>query len=100
VVTSAASGEQALLMLGVNGGFDALLSDVALGSGMRGTRLAALAQQRQPRLAVLLMSGYSADLLDGDQGEPLRWELLRKPCSRDALAAALARVLPGRDTTA
>jgi PAS domain S-box-containing protein len=100
VVTAAASGEQALLTLGAQGRFEALLSDVALGAGMRGTRLAALAQQRQPGLAVLLMSGYSADLLDGDQGEPLRWELLRKPCSREALAAALARVLAQRDTRA
>jgi PAS domain S-box-containing protein len=96
-VTAAASGEQALLSLGSNDGFDVLLSDVALGAGMRGTRLAELAQQRQPGLAVLLMSGYSADLLDGDHGEPLRWELLRKPCSREALAAALARLVMARD---
>jgi CheY-like chemotaxis protein len=96
-VTAAASGEQALLSLGPNDVFDVLLSDVALGAGMRGTRLAALAQQRQPGLVVLLMSGYSADLLDGDQGEPLRWELLRKPCSREDLAAALARQVAARD---
>ncbi len=96
-VTAAASGEEALLSLGTEAGFDVLLSDVALGAGMRGTRLAALAQQRQPGLRVLLMSGFSTDLLDGGQGEPLRWELLRKPYSREALAAALTRVLNAPD---
>jgi len=92
-VTAAASGEQALLSLGAQAEFDVLLSDVALGAGMRGTHLAALAQQRHPGLGVLLMSGYSADLLDGDHGEPLRWPLLRKPCSREDLATALARLV-------
>ena len=49
-VTQAASGEQALLALGPDADFDLLLSDIALGAGMRGTRLAALAQQRLPKL--------------------------------------------------
>jgi CheY-like chemotaxis protein len=97
-VTAAASGEEALLSLGAEAEFDVLLSDVALGAGMRGTRLAALAQQRQPGLGVLLMSGFSTDLVDGGQGEPLRWELLRKPYSREALAAALTRVVIARDS--
>ena len=49
---------------------------------MRGTELAALAQQRAPQLAVLLMSGYPAELLDADRDAPLDWELLRKPFTR------------------
>jgi PAS domain S-box-containing protein len=99
-VTATASGEQALQTLEAKGRFDVLLSDVALGAGMRGTRLAALAQQRQGDLAVLLMSGYSAELIDGDTGEPLRWELLRKPCTREALGAALSRVVAAPRTGA
>ncbi|HMO48443.1 MAG TPA: PAS domain S-box protein [Rubrivivax sp.] len=95
-VTQAASGEQALLELGPGADFDLLLSDIALGAGMRGTRLAALAQQRLPRLAVLLMSGYSAELLDADRDAPLAWELLHKPYSRDELAAAMARLMAAR----
>jgi PAS domain S-box-containing protein len=95
-VTLAASGEQALLSLGPDADFDLLLSDIALGAGMRGTQLAALAQQRLPQLAVLLMSGFSAELLDADRDSPLGWELLRKPYSRGELAAAMARLMASR----
>ena len=38
--------------------FDLLLSDIALGAGMRGTELAAKAQARVPGLAIVLMSGF------------------------------------------
>ena len=95
-VTQAASGEQALLVLGPQADFDLLLTDIALGAGMRGTRLAALAQQRLPRLAVLLMSGYSAELLDADRDAPAAWELLRKPFTRSELARAMARLMAAR----
>ncbi len=99
-VTLAASGEQALLALGPESDFDLLLSDIALGPGMRGTRLAALAQARLPRMAVLLMSGYSAELLDADRDAPLSWELLRKPYTRSELAVAMARLMAARDPAA
>ena len=92
-VTLASSGEQALLALGPSATFDLLLTDIALGAGMRGTQLAALAQQRFPKLAVLLMSGFSSELLDADHDSPPTWELLRKPCSRDELARAVALVV-------
>ena len=91
-VSIASSGEQALLLLGPEADFDLLLSDIALGAGMRGTKLAALAQQRLPQLAVLLMSGFSSELLDADRDAPQDWELLRKPYRRAELAAALARL--------
>ncbi len=45
---------------------------------MRGTHLAGLAQQRIPGLAVLLMSGFSAELLEADRNSPADWELLPK----------------------
>jgi PAS domain S-box-containing protein len=96
-VTMAASGEQALLEIGPEADFDLLLSDIALGPGMRGTRLAELAQERAPRMAVLLMSGYSAELLDADRDAPLGWELLRKPYTRAELALAMARLMAARD---
>ena len=99
-VAVAASGEQALLELESGAEFDLLLSDIALGAGMRGTRLAELAQQRLPRLAVLLMSGYSAELLDADRDAPLDWELLRKPYSRAELATAMTRLIAARNGAA
>ncbi len=95
-VTQAASGEQALLALAPDAEIDLLLSDIALGAGLRGTQLAALARQRLPGLAVLLMSGYSAELLDADRDAPLDWELLPKPFTRAELAAAVARLMAAR----
>ena len=91
-VTSCANGEQALLVLQSRGPFDLLLTDIALGAGMRGTTLAALAQEQQPALRVLLMSGFSAELLEADRDSPPSWELLRKPYSRAELARAIASV--------
>jgi PAS domain S-box-containing protein len=96
-VVTADNAEQALAQMDSNAGaFDLLLSDIALGSGMRGTRLAAEAQQRFPGLAILLMSGFSSELLDADREAPPSWELLRKPYSRAELARAMARVLAAR----
>jgi CheY-like chemotaxis protein len=92
-VTACPSGEQALLLLGPDACFELLLSDIALGPGMRGTELAHLAQLRLPSIAVLLMSGYSAELLDADRDSPPNWELLPKPYSRAELARAIAKVI-------
>jgi CheY-like chemotaxis protein len=92
-VVEVASGEHALLALAADSQFDLLLSDIALGAGMRGTELAATAQARSPGLAVILMSGFSAELLEADRDAPLGWELLKKPCSREELAQAIARVV-------
>jgi PAS domain S-box-containing protein len=101
VVSEAESGEEALLMLGPDASYDLLLTDIALGRGMRGTDLAAAAQQRRPALGILLMSGFSAELLEADRTSPSGWQLLHKPCSREELARAVAQVvspnLDGRD---
>ncbi|HSI49434.1 MAG TPA: PAS domain S-box protein [Ideonella sp.] len=92
--TPVASGEAAWPLLDApEASFDVLLSDIALGAGMRGTQLATRARERWPRLAVLLMSGFSAELLEADRDSPPDWELLRKPYSRSELAQALARVV-------
>lgn len=92
-VTPCASAEQALPLLTQDAAYQLLLSDIALGPGMRGTELAREAQARLPHLAILLMSGFSAELLDTSQSAPLSWELLAKPYSREELAHALATAL-------
>jgi CheY-like chemotaxis protein len=89
VVTACADGEQALLELTPDARFDLLLTDVALGAGMRGTDLAHEAVRRMPGLRVLLMSGYASGLIEA----PPQWELLRKPYTRAELAAAVARAI-------
>ncbi|MEO8921767.1 MAG: PAS domain S-box protein [Caldimonas sp.] len=93
VVSVATSGEQALLVLDPGQRFDLLVTDIALGAGIRGTELAARTAARLPEIAVLLMSGFSAELLDADRDAPPAWELLRKPCTREELGKAIVRVL-------
>ncbi|MDE2400402.1 MAG: PAS domain S-box protein [Burkholderiales bacterium] len=92
-VTSCTSAEQALLTLTPDTQFDLLLTDIALGAGLSGTQLAAQAQERVASLGILLMSGFSAELLDADRDSPPSWELLRKPYTRDELARTIARVV-------
>jgi len=99
VVTTAGSGEQALLALVPDGAFEAMVSDIALGPRMRGTQLAAEAARRLPRLAIVLMSGFSADLLDADRDCPPEWALLQKPFGQSELSRALATALAGRDAS-
>ena len=69
------------------GDFALLLTDIALGAGMRGTELAARASELLAATAILLMSGFSAELLEADRDSPPTWDLLRKPFSREELAA-------------
>jgi hypothetical protein len=45
---------------------------------------------------VLLMSAYSAALLDADRDSPANWGLLQKPFTRNALATAVSRLLTPR----
>ena len=100
VVSSYPSAEEALQAMADGVEFDLLVSDVALGTGMRGTDLAREAQARRPGLAVLLVSGYSAELLDLNQAAPASWELLAKPYSRGELQAAMTSALAVRDAAA
>lgn len=96
-VTACASAEQALLLLAPGSAFQLLLTDIALGAGMRGTELARIAQSRLPGLSILLMSGFSVELLDADRDSPPGWELLQKPYSRAELGQAIVRALSGAD---
>lgn len=89
------SAPEAMEYLSSHDEVDALFSDVMLGSGMNGVELALSARADNPHLAVLLTSGYEdSPALDGDQTR--RFELLRKPYSRDELATALRRSLEHR----
>ena len=88
-VIDCASAEDALDVLDSDTPVHLLLSDIVLGAGMRGTELAEVARAQLPGLPVLLMSGYSSDLLEG----PHEWELLPKPYTRAELERAMLRVL-------
>ncbi|MDE2296648.1 MAG: PAS domain S-box protein [Burkholderiales bacterium] len=85
------TADQALASLALQSDFELLLTDVALGPGMRGTELARQVQARLPGVAVLLMSGYAAETIESTGA--LAWELLRKPFDRAQLARAVARTV-------
>ncbi|WP_295645859.1 PAS domain S-box protein [uncultured Methylibium sp.] len=95
-VVECASGEEALAKLDAGAECRLLLTDIALGAGLRGTELARRVAERLPQAAVLLMSGYAAELLHGEGGGALPWDLLRKPYEREALARAIVRALDAR----
>lgn len=83
---------EALALLSRRRDVAALFTDVMLGGGMNGARLAIEARAAHPELAVLLTSGYEdAQLLE--QSRTREHALLRKPYSREDLAAALRRCL-------
>ena len=84
------SAERALDHLAGGALPDLVLSDVVLGTGLRGTDLARLVALRWPALPVLLMTGYAASAADAAPTGPL----LRKPFTRAELAQAIARLAP------
>jgi len=92
-VTEFATAEPALASLDAGCRHDLLLTDIALGPGLRGTELARRTQARFPGVAVLLMSGYSVEMLHGEGDTALPWELLRKPYERVDLARGIQRAL-------
>ncbi|HUG21053.1 ATP-binding protein [Piscinibacter sp.] len=93
--TACASGEQAIALLALLAArdgralFDLLLTDVGLGAGMRGTELAREVRRLSPSMPVLLVSGFSDELLEA----PVAWPLLHKPYTRAELAEAIAQAL-------
>ncbi len=92
-VEAAASADEAAELLGKHRDITLLFSDVILGSGRTGAELARDLCRERPRLAVLLTSGYERPAADADEQPGREFELLRKPYSREQLAAALRRAL-------
>jgi CheY-like chemotaxis protein len=95
-VTACVSAEQALetvKSLAPLTRFDLLLTDIALGDGMRGTELARRLRSKFPSMISLLMSGFSSDMLEAETSRPGALHLLLKPFSRQDLAHAIAKAL-------
>ena len=87
-VIEAANSEEALAAL-ERECVDLVFTDIVM-PGLSGIELGQQVQERYPDLPVLLASGYSEELLNGNGPS---FELLRKPYSRDELAQALLAVL-------
>jgi PAS domain S-box-containing protein len=89
-VTRAADAADALAALRT-GGFEILITDVRMPGAMNGVQLARLATQRDPRLRVLLCSGWTAESLGPDLSET-RWPFLPKPFDQAQLKRALGQL--------
>lgn len=71
---------------------DLFLSDVRLGRSLDGVDLAIQVRQRLPRIAVMLMSGYSAELLDLSR-LPSHYRFLEKPFTPEQLQREVSAAL-------
>ena len=73
-------------------GIDALVTDMVM-AGMTGIELARTIRRHDPRLPVLLMSGYTVATLPDAAALPDGMELIRKPFTTAALLHAVAGIL-------
>ena len=90
-VITASSGEEALKIAHAHDGpIHLLLTDVMM-PGMKGPELARRLRAMRPGLRVLLMSGYAADVVTGDDLKDAN--LVTKPFSPAALARAVRDAL-------
>jgi signal transduction histidine kinase len=88
LVIEAPAGDDALAIIDGAPELSVLVSDIVMPGAMDGRRLAQLAKQKRPGLRVVLVTGY-ADGLDVQGGPHEPFTVLRKPCTKEELAAAI-----------
>jgi two-component system cell cycle sensor histidine kinase/response regulator CckA len=92
-VLEAGTAEAAVRMVrSLNGPVDLLLTDVLL-PDLNGVELSALLKTIQPGLRVLLISGYTRDLIAQYEAIDPKLKLMEKPFTRRALLATIYDVL-------
>ena len=90
----AADVRTAMFLLEEEGGtVDLLLSDIALPGGVGGPELAARAKEQYPKLKLVFMSGYAAELYTGDKVPGFDETLLSKPFELADLVKAVQDAL-------
>ncbi len=93
-VDEAANGTAALEICEERrGGFDLLLTDVIMPGGMGGRELVESVRERWPQIAVVFMSGYTANAFARLEGDALDAQLLEKPFRKTDLARAVRGAL-------
>ncbi|MET7245905.1 hybrid sensor histidine kinase/response regulator [Methylobacterium sp. EM32] len=91
----ATDGRQALDLLDGGDKVDLLFSDLIMPGGMNGVMLAREARRRQPRLKVLLTTGYAEASLERTDAGGSEFEIINKPYRRMELARRVRAVLDG-----
>jgi PAS domain S-box-containing protein len=93
-VLEAASGPDALRVWEKQGqNIDLLLTDVVMPEGLGGFELAGRLKELQPRLRVVLMSGYSAEMMSQGFSVPAGTVFVQKPFAPGNLAIIIRRLL-------
>jgi len=85
----APDGPTALAAFHADPDIDALLTDMVMPNGLSGLELAREVRQQRPALPVLIVSGYSEELLPTEVLRDKKVRLLRKPYDSVELIAAL-----------
>jgi len=85
----------ALDILDGEGRIDLLFTDLIMPGGMNGVMLARAARVRQPKIKVLLTTGYAEASLERTDAGGTEFEIINKPYKRLELARRVRRVLDG-----
>jgi two-component system cell cycle sensor histidine kinase/response regulator CckA len=91
-VLEARSGEGAMEVLETGQAIDLLITDMVM-PGMDGAKLSVKARENRPGLRIILISGYSEDVIKGDIVDQPDTHFLPKPFSLKALAEKVREVL-------
>jgi CheY-like chemotaxis protein len=94
-VFAADDAAQALQLLALDPKITLLFTDLGLPGAMNGRQLAETAIARNPRLKVLLTTGYSSDAIVRRGWRDPGMELIPKPFTSAALSAKIRQVLSG-----
>ncbi len=96
-VLEAGDGSQALAVAKERAGdIDILLTDVVM-PGCNGRQLARQVEQLYPQIKVLLMSGYTAEIVAQQDGKELALPFLEKPFTPEELGLKVREVLDQSD---
>ncbi|MCP4996165.1 MAG: response regulator, partial [Gammaproteobacteria bacterium] len=90
---AAASGQQALELLAQRTAIDLLFSDVVMPGGINGYELAEQAETIQPKIKVLLTSGYTNKSLLNNMQARFKTNLLTKPYNQSEIANRVRIIL-------
>ncbi len=93
-VVAAENPDVAANLLEKDRAFDLLFTDVVMPGAISAVELAEKAQRLQPRIAVLLTSGYARDLISHQDRSD--YPMIAKPYRGEELAARVRSVLSGR----
>jgi len=95
-ILQAEDGHEALATLDRFPAIDLLITDIGLPGGLNGLELAAAVRDRNPKIPVLYVSGYSDSSSSESAEQDADAEFLAKPYDKKALAAAVRRALTTR----